>query len=383
MVCLSVRSGFDLLLDALSLPIGSEVLVSAITHPDMVRIIEQHGLIAVPVDLDIATLAPRVELLELGRTSRTRAILVAHLFGGRVDLEPISNFAKKHNLLLIEDCAQAFRSPRDAGDSLADVSMFSFGFIKTASALGGALLYVRDPGTLRKMCIRQSFWPVQSRLGYSGNLLRALCLVQATRPVVFGFLFRACELLGEDFDALVNGVARAFPAKGQPPARDRRPDRPLPAALFTRIRCRPSAPLLALLARRLHTFDAARLARRGRVGEEVARRLSPALPHPGSLAEARTHWLFPVIVPDPDYLISALRREGFDAARATSNIAAVEAPADHADSSPTRAVWMMSHLVFLPVYPELPETEIVRLIQLVNEAAEKVDWGAACENKMS
>ncbi len=371
MVCLSVRSGFDLLLDALSLPIGSEVLVSAVTHPDMVRIIEQHGLRAVPVDLDIATLAPRGELLELHCTSRTRAILVAHLFGGRVNLEPISNFARKHNLLLIEDCAQAFRSPKDTGDPLADVSMFSFGPVKTTTALGGALLYVRDPNILRKMRARQSFWPVQSRLGYSGKLLRALCLVQTTRPVVFGFLFRACELLGKDFDALVNGVARSFPAKGRHRFGESRMSRPPHAALFARIRRRPSAPLLALLSRRLHTFDADRLARRGRVGEEVARRLSPKLPHPGSLAEARTHWLFPVIVPDPDHLVSTLRREGFDAARATSNITAVEAPAGRADSSPAQAVWMMSRLVFLPVYPELPETAIVRLIQLVNEAAEK------------
>ncbi|HEY8798251.1 MAG TPA: DegT/DnrJ/EryC1/StrS family aminotransferase, partial [Candidatus Dormibacteraeota bacterium] len=50
--CRSVRSGFHLLLDALDLAAGDEVLVSAITHPDMVRVIEAHGLVAVPVDLD-------------------------------------------------------------------------------------------------------------------------------------------------------------------------------------------------------------------------------------------------------------------------------------------------------------------------------------------
>ncbi len=57
--CLSVRSGFDLLLEALALPHGSEVLVSAIMHPGMVRDIVARGLIAVPVDLDPGTLVLR------------------------------------------------------------------------------------------------------------------------------------------------------------------------------------------------------------------------------------------------------------------------------------------------------------------------------------
>jgi len=60
LACRSVRSGFHLLLDALGLNAGDEVLVSAVTHPDMVRILEAHGLVPVPVDLDIATLAPDV-----------------------------------------------------------------------------------------------------------------------------------------------------------------------------------------------------------------------------------------------------------------------------------------------------------------------------------
>ena len=79
LVCLSVRSGFDLLLQALALPAGSEILVSAVTHPDMVNIIERHDLRAVPVDLDLATLAPRAEAIRVveagGRSSSRVGIL--------------------------------------------------------------------------------------------------------------------------------------------------------------------------------------------------------------------------------------------------------------------------------------------------------------------
>ena len=136
--CLSVRSAWDLLLGVLDWPPDSEVLVSAITHPGMVAILRAHGLRAVPVDLDLDTLAPSVAALEAARTERTRGLLVAHLFGGRLDLAPIRDFARRHGLLLVEDSAQAFTGLASLAPSGADVSLFSFGLIKTASAAGGA-----------------------------------------------------------------------------------------------------------------------------------------------------------------------------------------------------------------------------------------------------
>ena len=366
LVCLSVRSGFDLMLHTLALPAGCEILVSAVTHPDMVRIIERHDLRAVPVDLDLATLAPRAELFERAVSPRTRAVLVAHLFGGRVDLSQIADFAREHHLLLIEDCAQTFHGPHDTGDPLADVSMFSFGPLKTATALGGAVLHAPNRGILPKMRDRQSSWPVQSRRAYLGKILKFLYLVQATRPTVYRLLFRACKLLGKDFDALVNTAARAFPPTKQPKTRKSRPDSD---TLLEHIRRQPCAPMLALLAYRLRTFDSGRLARRARVGETISRRLPPSVTHPGRLANSRTHWLLPVMSYDPDSLIPVLRREGFDAARATSNIAAVGAPPSHPDCTPTAAARMMSRIVFLPAYPEIAAEAMGRMIRAVNEFA--------------
>ena len=59
LACLSVRSGFDALLHALDFPPGSEMLVSAVTIPDMVRIIEARGFVPVPVDIEMRQLAVR------------------------------------------------------------------------------------------------------------------------------------------------------------------------------------------------------------------------------------------------------------------------------------------------------------------------------------
>ena len=55
-VCLAERSGFDLILEALNLPRGSEILISAMNIRSMFEVIERHGLIAVPIDMDMSCL---------------------------------------------------------------------------------------------------------------------------------------------------------------------------------------------------------------------------------------------------------------------------------------------------------------------------------------
>lgn len=294
-------------------------------------------------------------MLETALTPRTRVVLVAHLFGGRMDLGPVARFAREHGLLLVEDCAQAFQGPDAVGDPAADVSMYSFGTLKTSTAMGGAVFRVRDRGVLRSMRELQAAYPVQRRRWYLNKLLRALGLAVITRPRPYGLLVRGCAWLGCDLDALVNGAVRAFPP--------REPD----ATFFRRLRHRPSAALLAMLRRRLSTFDSGRLARRASAGERFASRLRIDTVHPGRRALQRTHWLFPVVVRDPEALILGLRDRGLDASQATSSIAVVESPAGC--SSPIEASLMMSGVVFLPVNPGLPSHVLDVMVDLVNDCS--------------
>lgn len=95
---LSVRTAFDLYLKALRLPRGSRVVCSPLTIPDMVTILEEHGLVLMPVDLDPITLAPEPGAMEseleriradsqaagAGGNGSVRAIYVAHVFGAQV-----------------------------------------------------------------------------------------------------------------------------------------------------------------------------------------------------------------------------------------------------------------------------------------------------------
>jgi perosamine synthetase len=105
----------------------------------------------------------------------------------------------------------------------------------------------------------------------------ALGLVVVSQPRPYGLLVRFCAWLGADLDVLVNGAVRAFPP--------REPDR----AFFRRLRQRPCAPLFAMLARRLRTFDRGRLAGRAAFGERFARRMRAVDAHPGGRSLRRTH----------------------------------------------------------------------------------------------
>jgi hypothetical protein len=77
-----------------------------------------------------------------------------------------------------------------------------------------------------------------------------------------------------------------------------------------------------------------------------------------------------VVVEDPEALVASLRRRGLDASQATSGIAVVEAPAGR--SSPAEASLMMSGVVFLPLYPELPSQAFDVMAGLVNGCAARV-----------
>ncbi|GMF56664.1 unnamed protein product [Phytophthora fragariaefolia] len=69
-------TGFDLLLQTLKLPAGSEVLCSAITIPDMIYVLRYHGLVPVPVDLDPETLAVDMEALKKAVTDVRDALFL-------------------------------------------------------------------------------------------------------------------------------------------------------------------------------------------------------------------------------------------------------------------------------------------------------------------
>lgn len=352
LACLSVRSGFDLLMKTAQWPEGSEVLMSAVTIPDMVRIVEHHGHTAVPVDLEMGSLAPKLDVIRSAITSRTRAIVVAHLFGTRVPLEPIIELAHEHGLMVIEDCAQAFDGRGYTGHPQADVSMFSFGPIKTCSALQGALFRIRDRKLCRQMREAHEQYLVQRRATYFRRLLKySLVKFLSTRPMMEA-IARGCRAAGRTHDGFSNSMARGF--KG----RD----------FFTRIRQQPSGTLLAMLDRRLRHYDRRRIDVRQSNGRLLDQLLDNRIPRPGSEATFNNYWVFPIVLDDPDCVLPRLWKAGFDATQGES-MCVVAPPGDRADLTAKDARETVERLVYLPLYPEMPERCLRRMAQVLLDAS--------------
>lgn len=315
--------------------------MTGLTVPDMWRIVRLHRLVPVAVDLDLDTLAPTREALEGAITEKTRLIVVAHLFGGRIDLEPIVELARRRNLPVVEDLAQAFVGPGSEGHPASALWLFSFGSIKTATALGGALVRVREPAIARRMEAIQSAWPVQPTAAFARKLSTFLALAGVRGPHRFNALARGCELSSRSLDELLRQVTRGFPSED--------------GAFLSAMRTQPSAPLRALLHRRLERFDQGRIEQRAAAGEWLRERVGCV----GAKLERRTHWLFAVSAESPDELVRQLRAEGFDGARGTSTINVVPGGATPALNR------LLERIVFVPAYPEIPRADLERLARLL------------------
>ncbi|MBI4867377.1 MAG: DegT/DnrJ/EryC1/StrS aminotransferase family protein [Candidatus Wallbacteria bacterium] len=353
--CLSVRSAFALLLQAAGWAAGDEVVCTAINIPDMRRIITEHRLTATVVDVAEDTLAPEPGALERALGPRVRAVLVAHLFGGRVKLEPILALARPRGIMVIEDAAQAFRGPRERGHPEADVSLFSFGMLKTATACGGALTRVRNPALLTRMRQIQAGWPLQPAGAYFRRLLRMCAIAAGQIPPVYGALSAGLRGAGVSLGAVMRAMSRGLPDRAD-------------ASYLDCLQLAPCAPLLNFLTRRLQRFDPERLLHRAAAAESVLSRF-PASMRVGTGLEAPSWWLAPLLVPAPGQLRKRLLNEGFDVSDASNVCAIGEVP---------RARAMIEHLVFLPVAPEYPPRVLERLADCVQGAiAETSAPGAA------
>lgn len=117
-----------LALATLGIGSGDEVLTSTFTNMATFFAVLYTGATPIPIDIEPDTWNMNPDFLEANITSKTKAILVVHIYGHPVDMDKVSAIAKKHNLFVIEDAAEAHGAlykGRKAG-SLSDIACFSF-----------------------------------------------------------------------------------------------------------------------------------------------------------------------------------------------------------------------------------------------------------------
>ena len=106
---------------------GDEVITVAAGFPTTVNPIVQNGLVPVFVDVHVPTYNIDVTALEAARSGRTRAIMAAHTLGNPFDLGAVVEFARRHDLWLIEDCCDAL------GATYAGQNVGTFGDLASVS----------------------------------------------------------------------------------------------------------------------------------------------------------------------------------------------------------------------------------------------------------
>jgi dTDP-4-amino-4,6-dideoxygalactose transaminase len=151
---------------------GDEVITVSHTATATVAAIELAGATPVFVDIepDFYTMDPAK--LDAAITSRTKAIIPVHIYGQPADMDPILEVAKKHNLRLIEDCAQAhgaiYRGKRVG--SLGDVGCFSFYPTKNLGAIGdGGMLVTNNIELAQKArLLREYGWTERDVSQFAG-----------------------------------------------------------------------------------------------------------------------------------------------------------------------------------------------------------------------
>ena len=140
---LGVANGLEaisLIIKSYGFGFGDEIIVPANTFIATILAISENNCTPVLVEPDINTYCIDPDLIEEKITKRTKAIIVVHLYGQAVPMKKISEIAKKYNLKIIEDAAQAHGAMYNGSKvgNLGDAAAFSFYPGKNLGALGDA-----------------------------------------------------------------------------------------------------------------------------------------------------------------------------------------------------------------------------------------------------
>ncbi|RLA66999.1 MAG: aminotransferase DegT [Epsilonproteobacteria bacterium] len=185
----SGTSALEVALHAIGISSGDEVIIPALTNIACAISVIRVGAKPVLVDVIPENWGINTKKIEEKITSKTKAIMVVHLFGHPVKMDDIYPLAKKFNLKIVEDCAQAFGAlykGKKVG-SLGDIAAFSFYGNKIITTGEGGMVctsntdYATRASSYRNLYFGQEDKFLHSKIGYNfrmSNIQAAIGLAQ-------------------------------------------------------------------------------------------------------------------------------------------------------------------------------------------------------------
>jgi dTDP-4-amino-4,6-dideoxygalactose transaminase len=183
------RMAFYYILRALDLPAESEIIFPALTFWVVPEIARRAGLKPVFVDVDPLTFNLDPGKIEAAITEQTRVIVPTHLYGQPCEMSVITKVAQEHNLIIIEDCAQAVGA-RYRGrlvGTFGNASFFSFQMLKGINTYGGGMALMNDPVLAANVRRQASTEPPQTVQDLRKRFLTGYAARVAISPKAFTF----------------------------------------------------------------------------------------------------------------------------------------------------------------------------------------------------
>lgn len=187
--CIAVNNGTSALIAplwSLDLEFGDEVITTPFTFIATSNAILIAGAKPVFVDIDPDTYLLDPKKIEAAITPKTKAIIPVHLYGRVCNMEEINRIAKKHNLVVIEDTAQAFGATCHCGKyagMTSDCGTFSFYKTKNISTFEGGMICIPHGSKLnaekiRSICDQGQVGKYNHEyVGFNFRLAEPLCLM--------------------------------------------------------------------------------------------------------------------------------------------------------------------------------------------------------------
>ncbi len=151
----SATAGLHCAIGSLDIGPGDEVIVPPYTMSASATAILMSNAIPVFVDIEEDVFCINPKVIEESITERTKAIIVVHLFGQAAKMDEIMSIAKKHDLKVIEDCAQAPAATykeRFVG-TIGDIGVFSFNQHKTITTGEGGVIITNNENIAKKCAL--------------------------------------------------------------------------------------------------------------------------------------------------------------------------------------------------------------------------------------
>lgn len=209
--CSNGTTALHLAVRALDIGPGDEVLVQAFTNMATHFAVIYEGAKPVPIDSEPRTLNIDVTKIEEKITPRTKAIIVVHIYGHPVDMDPVMAIAKKHGLFVIEDCAEAHGAlykGRKVG-SFGHINAFSFYANKLLTTGEGGAVTTDDDAlaervrSLKSLAFGKQNKFIHQEVGYNYRMTNMQCALGLSQ-------LKKLEKILEDRRTLAGRYSAAF-----------------------------------------------------------------------------------------------------------------------------------------------------------------------------